>query len=752
MSIDPAHPTVAFRRLGLGLAAALSVVRLAAEPPRIIPLGPPQVWQLAEFRVDGAPTAANNFDPDLIRLDATVTPPSGQSLTVPAFWYQEFGHALVDGREVLTPIGAPHWRIRFTPTEPGEHALSLRGGRAGAAAGELAELRFTVPAANPADRPGWVRVGTDQRYFETTDGRPLRLIGENVCWSDEHGTGTFDYERWFGRMAGSGQNFARLWLAPWFLGLEHRPGTLNHYDLAGAWQLDRIFQLAAEDHLYLMLCLDHHGMFQVSSRTWAGSNNFWTRNPYNRDAGGPCARPNDFFTDAAARQIYQKRLRYLVARYGYSPQLLAWQFFNEIDNVYGPLNGDDVLAWHRLMGAWLRAHDPFHHLITTSLTGGSVRPETWALPEMDFSMYHAYGDAAPLERLSFLAQTFTRQHGKPMMVGEFGTSGANWNSPGDPHLRGFRQCLWTGALGGSVVTAMSWWWQDIDDENVYPLYSALHRILHAAGWEEGAWTPVELVGAGPPPTDLAAPGPDSSLFTAQLPLTQSRRFTLTGAFAVANRMVAQRSADALPAWLYGGNGPPNLQVPIRLTAYFGAEAKVAFRVRSVAGPADLVVRIDGAEALREKLGEAGAADVNREFTVNLPAGKHRVEISNAGAESLILDSLRLAEVRPAGFPGDWQYAPGAVGLRQGAKAVLYVCSPWTTWPAGAYRLNPAVVTGQSLRLTGWPAGRYTAVWFNPSTGDRVAMTTGTARENLLTLPLPDLGDDLAGIVSPAPAD
>jgi len=78
-----------------------------------------------------------------------------------------------------------------------------------------------------------------------------------------------------------------------------------------------------------------------------GSNNFWKTNPYNELNGGPCAKPNDFFTNAKARAIYQKRLRYFVARYGYSPHLLAWQFFNEIDNVFGPLNGNDVVAWHQ---------------------------------------------------------------------------------------------------------------------------------------------------------------------------------------------------------------------------------------------------------------------------------------------------------------------------------------------------------------------------------------------------------------------
>ena len=137
-------------------------------------------------------------------------------------------------------------------------------------------------------------------------------------------------------------------------------------------------------------------MFQVNNRNWGGSNNFWKTNAYNQINGGPCEKPNDFFTNARAKTIYQKRLRYLIGRYGYSPRLLAWQFFNEIDNVFSTtLNGDDVVAWHREMGQWLHAHDPYGHLVTTSLTGGSERPEIWSLPEMDFSVYHSYNESAP---------------------------------------------------------------------------------------------------------------------------------------------------------------------------------------------------------------------------------------------------------------------------------------------------------------------------------------------------------------------
>lgn len=38
----------------------------------------------------------------------------------------------------------------------------------------------------------------------------------------------------------------------------------------------------------------------------------------------------DFFTNERARADYKQRLRYLVARYGYSTSIFAWEFFNEV--------------------------------------------------------------------------------------------------------------------------------------------------------------------------------------------------------------------------------------------------------------------------------------------------------------------------------------------------------------------------------------------------------------------------------------
>lgn len=739
----------------VALAGLGSFVTAVAQPLEIAPLAPPALWQRAEFRLAHAPTAANNFDPDLIRADATIATPSGAKLVVPAFWYQDFTHRLVDGAEVLTPRGAPEWRLRFTPTEPGEYGVTVAFALNDAPPSVSATTRFTV-APRPLGQHGWVRVAPDRRYFETSDGHALRLIGENVCWPQEGGT--YDYAEWFGAMQRSGQNFARLWMAPWWAGIEHSPGTLTHYKLDAAWQLDRVFDLAAADGIYLLFCFDHHGMYMVNDPAWGGSNNYWIKsNPYARENGGPCAQPDDFFTSPAARRIYEKRLRYLVARYGASPQLLAWQFFNEIDNAYLPrstLVDRDVVAWHRDLGRWLRAHDPFGHLITTSLTGGSDRPDIWSLPELDFSSYHSYYDPAPGRKAATLSADFFARYRKPVLIGEFGVSARDWDRPADPHLRGFRESLWSAALGGSAGTSMTWWWEDVHADRAYPIYAAMRTLLDRAGWADGAWTPLDVSTAGLPPADLGEPVPGGGTFTADLALNSFRRILLSSEAAIANPLAAERSSEFLTGFLRG-HRQPDQQRPLRVVAWLASDARLVFHIDSVATEAELVVRIDGTDTQHEKLGDPAALPpgqsrrIDREFSVALPAGKHRVEIANVGADWASLDRVRLTRVRPSAFAGGWAYAPEVVGLRQPARAALYVCSPWIVFPAGALRYHAPLLDGQTVTLRDWPAGRFRATWFDPQTAQRVGETEATAADGQLRIAVPEFSEDLVAIVEAA---
>ncbi|HEX2854036.1 MAG TPA: cellulase family glycosylhydrolase [Opitutaceae bacterium] len=722
----------------------------------LVLLQEPRLWQRAEWRIEGGPVTPNNFDPDLIRIDAVFTTPSRRVLTVPAFWYQNYTRALVDGAQVLAPAGAPEWRLRFTPDETGEYTLALSVTQPGQATPPAVVSKFAISreAAGAAATPrGWVRTAADRRYLETSEGRPLRLIGANVCWGGARGT--YDFDQWFPRMRDAGENFARLWFSPWSMGLEHKPGTLNRYDLAEAWHADYVLELAEKCGLYVLIAMDHHGMFMSNDPAWGGSNNFWTRSsPYAVENGGPCANPNEFFTDEGARKIYQKRLRYLIGRYGYSQQVLSWQFFNEIDNSYRPraaLVGDDVVAWHRAMGQWLRANDPYRHLVSTSLTGASDRPEFWAMPEMDFAVYHSYGEADPARYVAKLSADFARRYQKPVMIGEIGTSHLNWNIANDPYLRGFRQGLWGGTLGGSMGTSMSWWWEGIHDDNAYSAYTVLRDVMQRAGWNEGAWAPATFLENGSAPVTLDEAIQDGEPFTAQLPLNQLRLNPVSGEAAIADPLAAARAAERISSYLHGTRNP-HLQQHARFAAWFAGRAKLVFRVNSVAADAELIVRVDEAEKLRVTLankdGLAALNDeINQEFSVDLPAGKHRVEIAHTGSDWVNLKAVRLERVLPAAFAGGWQFATEAIGLRREDTVVVYVRSPHVAWPAGALRFNPPAVRAATVTLTGWNTGAARVVWLDPKSGREIATTRAVASGDKLPLVVPEFTEDVVGIVT-----
>jgi len=745
-------------RLAAPLLLALQLPAFAASPT-VIPLGTFHPWAKAEFRLEGLPTAANNFDPDQVAIDATITAPSGTSMTVPAFWYQAYTRSLVEGAESLAPSGSPCWLLRYTPTEPGNHTIVVHWRIANQSSPDSVTSHFTVESGPALAQTGWVRVGGDHRYFETTDGHPLRFIGANVCWPEEGGT--YDFDRWFGRMAASGENYARLWLCPWWAGLEHKPGTLNQYPLADAWRMDRVFDIADQDGIYVLLSLDHHGMYQVANKNWGGKNNFWATNPYSSAQGGPCVSPNDFFTNGAARTIYEKRLRYLVARYGYSPRLVAWQFFNEIDNTFTQeVKGAAVLSWHRSMGDWLRAHDPYRHLITTSMTGGSDRPDFWKLPQMDFAEYHSYNDPALGRKIAFLSEDFVRRYGKPSMIGEYGVNGAAWSLASDPYLRGFRQALWSAALGGSAGTAMSWWWQDLEKDNVYPFYVTLSRILGDAGWKSGNWAPAPLALAEPAPAGFGPSRPDAAVFDAALALNTGRRLRLPGAAVIASPLAAERSSEQLAAFLYGAKNP-DLAHGLRLTANFADKARILIRVRSAASDNVLTVRLGGADVLRTNIARLegrpipGAPPAG-DYGIDVPAGPQTIEIKNEGADLTQLDSVVLERVRAVGFAGGWDYQPEVVGLRRedpglGDEAIVYVTSPWIVYPANALRYNPPVATGKTFTLLSWTSGPVRAEWYRPVDGSHVGSTSADATGGSATIPIPDFNEDLVGVIrSPLP--
>jgi hypothetical protein len=453
---------------------------------------PRVAWRLFETALPLPVPAGNPFDPAEIAVDVDFTGPDGAQYTLPAFVYQGFSRSLGDGddaREKLVAEGEPEWRVRFRPPFGSPPGTWTWRWRVKDADGERVGEPATFEAVEDPSGRGLVRISAvNPRQLAFEDGTSYFAIGENMAWYDRRGT--FAYDAWLAEAAAAGANYARLWMPSWAFGLEWTerdqdgqlvaPSRGNYRSrLDRAWQLDHVFDRAETLGIQLMLCLQNHGPF---STIHAGQ---WDSNPWNAAFGGPLAEPTDVFTDATARELFRRRLRYIVARWGHAANLFAWELWNEVDLV-ADANGPDVKAWTVEMARELKRLDPWQHLVTTSISGFEAylawtnddvpylaeRFDFWALPEIELTQLHFYGigDKAldfsvDLGRVAAHLAGF----GKPMLIAEAGVNpdGPNETLEADPDGVAFHDSLWAGLFAGGVGTGMSWWWDS---------------IIHPRGW------------------------------------------------------------------------------------------------------------------------------------------------------------------------------------------------------------------------------------------------------------------------------
>jgi hypothetical protein len=235
------------------------------------------------------------------------------------------------------------------------------------------------------------------------------------------------------------------------------PGLGRYYEKT-AERLDEILRLSEEKGLYVMLTIDNHGIFKDFIDVWA-SNAEWRTNPYNAVNGGPCESPADFFTNAEAKRIYKNKLRYLVARWGYSTHIACWEFFNEVDNV---LNWQDIpplaiVNWHKEMADYLKQVDPYGHLISTSVTSKDIKG-LWDIESLDFTQHHNYG---PTDDMKKSILKYVELFKKPDVVGEFaiGYKGPGKDYPIELYEIELHNGLWRGMFSPTPVLPLSWWWE-----------------------------------------------------------------------------------------------------------------------------------------------------------------------------------------------------------------------------------------------------------------------------------------------------
>jgi hypothetical protein len=452
----------------------------------------PACWKRVDLRVDLDAAYQTPFDPDEIAVDALFRLPSGKVLKVPAFFYQPFqAGGAGSASDSLASSGPPEWRVRFTPTEAGAYSVRIQ---ARDRSGELASEPVSFTAA-AAPGHGYVRVSRrDPHYFEFEDGAPLFLIGENMA------SGSLaSYSRWMPRLASAGGNFARVWIGSEGFALERGPA--GEYRLDGAWRLDRVVELAESQGIYIKACLDWVRRLKpppardqlpryMSVGDWAYMEDY----SYRKANGGPCETMKDLFTMPEARRMFQNRLRYSVARWGYSTNLIAWELWNEIDDVDEGANTEAIIRpWNQEMCRYLKSVDPWQHLTTNSF-GETAWWDTRRIPENEFAQIHGYygwhdpedeyvARDTPAFMFKWLAAI--EHFGRPYLFSEFGVMFGRpllAGLPRDPAGVNLHTGLWAPLAYGSAGTGQTWFWSTVDANNLYPQFRAVANFVKDIPW------------------------------------------------------------------------------------------------------------------------------------------------------------------------------------------------------------------------------------------------------------------------------
>jgi hypothetical protein len=715
-------------------------------PPTQLPEGdlvePVPLYQLLELTFTLPRTYQNPYDPNQINVTAAFRPPSGKPMEVPGFFMRPYRQTCVSNcaAEDLSPTGQPGWHVRFAPNQVGHWTYTIEA-RDSDGAKTIRQGSFEVI---PSDNPGYVRVAGNQRYFEFDSGTSYFPVGENLDWSWEDGGGIFTYERWLDKLSAAGANYARLNIdVPWFIGLDWSSPAGN-YDAAqaAAWRMDTILQMAEEKGIYLQVVLVWHQAFATHSAPPVAvpadvprpnTNADWEENPYNAANGGPLSGPAAVFFNPEARALLHQRMRYIVARWGYSSHIFAWEVVDEVDGILGytPIRAK---PWLQDEVSYLRQIDPYGHLITA----GSREPDSdlWQAAALDFTEVQFY-QQRPVEEavdqvagtLDILGGALSRTKGPVLLTG---FSLNPWFEPtaDDPTGVHVRNTIWTAALAGSAGGAMPWWWDTyIDRQNLYSIFTPLALYTQEIPWNSANLEPIQagLVAEGLLAYEPLRVDDFNRSFPGESPPDVIYRLTADGAVPPTSQM---------SSYLYGQFNPERSRPQtFIISPPVDTELRISVQNVSSTAPAALTIIVDGVEVARVDFSADSKAIL---ITLPITAGEHTVVLDNPDSDWLQLEYIEIAQYRTP---------IRALGL---ADRNLGIMLAWMhhrdyTWESVAQGITPRPLD-VTLTIPDMPTGIYRMTFWDTTTGNVIGEETTTVTaisSNVLRVSLPPFASQLA---------
>jgi hypothetical protein len=614
----------------------------------------------ASFNITGISTSpAVLFDYTQTDVEVTIKQPDSSTVTLPAFY-----------------DGGTTWRVRHTPTMAGNYQvtnIALNGSPI--SVGNLQPTNWTVTGFSTG--AGYVRVDpANPRRFITSNGRRFFPVGENVAW-DASGHNVTNVLLKLGAAHGV---WARIWMDHWdaknldWNNNGSSPGPLGVLNLTVAQKWDAIVAAADKAGVHFQMTLHHHGQYS----TTVDPN--WSTNPYNvsntASTIGFLTNPVQFFTNAAAKAVTKLKLRYAIARWGYSPAVMAWELFNEVQFTDAANSGQWSLiqAWHNEMAQFIRSQDPYHHLITTS---SALDEPLW--DQTDYYQHHDY----PSDLITDIQDAPDITASQPVAPDYSGECGINTT----PHA-GISPPIWAGLMAAQSAAAMPWYWDTIDANNDYSLIQAAADFVTVSGLGDQdvlARSSPQVTGGGLGPLVFGLgggfvtnTGPDTFTVGSNPP---------DGIGSAPNYLQGNFHRGMTP------NGYTFLANYLQPGAF---SVQVVTIARSGAG---LQISVDGVLQTNISWPSSGS-DISTNFTASLPisAGAHSVKLYNPGQDWIQLGNITLN-------PYAAQLGAYAIGNANFQAA-------WIWNRNNVFLTNATTTIAGTVNVVGLNPGTYSATWWD----------------------------------------
>lgn len=443
----------------------------------------------------------NPFNPEDIDIKADFYIRDGENWKlkqfVYAFYYEDFRRNTqskkVDDWNWIKLKTKDNFRIRFAPTQAGKWKFTVSIKIRGKEVAKLGDYEFSCTSDG---NPGFVKVSENKRYFKLGEN-VFFPVGQNLpratCYFEKDSLGKVKndeykcadcscagYEEWcphlrklpinpnaymaylkeLEKLSKTGANFYRVLIFPHTYDFEYDKLGNYYSRLNCAWELDQVVQKS--EQLGLKMDLNLFVGYAVAKSPYDVKAWDWAKE--NENDFGYCYKSElhlnetvEFLTNPEALKHYKNKLRYIIARWGYSTAIAQLEMMSEINNKFQKFP-KEMYSWHYEVTKYIK-EDLGHknQLLAVSYDGTSPQESlgdsSFSIPYVDVITHNVHRINVPRKDVQNYFKRYS-YHNKPFIYSEIGTGDTGVD--GCDNQVEWQKDLWTTIFSGTASAGINW--------------------------------------------------------------------------------------------------------------------------------------------------------------------------------------------------------------------------------------------------------------------------------------------------------